>query len=67
MPQDDLLTSAEVADRLGVGARTVRRWVTEGRLKPTVTTFGGRYRFRWADVERQLREHNETRSDDTES
>jgi excisionase family DNA binding protein len=58
MPDEDesLLTSGEVARRLGVTPRAVGRWVARGMLRPAVTTPGGRYRFRWSEVEQQLRE-----------
>jgi excisionase family DNA binding protein len=48
-----LLTTAEVADRLGVTAYTVRRWVADGHL-PAVRLPGGtraQWRFHTADVE----------------
>ena len=54
---EELLTSGEVARRLGVAPRAVGRWVARGMLTPTITTPGRRYRFRWSEVEQQLREH----------
>jgi excisionase family DNA binding protein len=55
MGDEELLTSTDVAKRLGVSNRTVARWVREGKLKPTWTTVGGQSRFRWSEVEEQLR------------
>lgn len=53
--QDEgLLTSSDLAKRLGVSTRTVARWVQEGRLQPEYTTPGGKHRFRWEDVRAQL-------------
>ena len=37
----------------------VARWVQNGTLVPTITTPGGRYRWLWSDVERQLREQRQ--------
>lgn len=56
---EPLLTSGEVARRLGVTPRAVGRWVARGLLIPAVTTPGGRYRFRWSEVEQQLRDQSE--------
>ena len=58
----ELLTTGQVAERIGVSARTVASWVRQGRLKPTYVTLGGHARFDWADVERQMREQRETDS-----
>jgi excisionase family DNA binding protein len=60
VPADEpLLPSGEIARRLGVTPRTISQWVADGRLVPDVVTAGGRYRFRWSSVERQLRERRE--------
>jgi excisionase family DNA binding protein len=56
---DPLLPSGEIARRLGVTPRTISSWVADGRIVPDVVTAGGRYRFRWSSVERQLRERRE--------
>jgi predicted site-specific integrase-resolvase len=57
---EPLLSSGEVARRIGVAPATISAWVRQGRLVPTVTTMGGRYRWRWSDVERQMREQRRT-------
>lgn len=49
-PVSDILTPAEAAERLRVHTRTVQRWAREGLL-PSMTTLGGRRRFRRSDVE----------------
>jgi excisionase family DNA binding protein len=56
---EELITSGEVARRLGVTPRAVSRWVARGLIRPAVTTPGGRYRFRWSEVAAQLREQQE--------
>jgi hypothetical protein len=53
---EPLLSSGDIAKRIGVAPATISAWVRQGRLIPTVTTMGGRYRWRWSDVERQMRE-----------
>ena len=46
-----LLTSGEVAKRLGVAPATLKRWTDDGRLR-CVRTAGGHRRFEESDVER---------------
>ncbi|MGQ0778049.1 MAG: helix-turn-helix domain-containing protein [Pseudonocardiales bacterium] len=53
---DPLITTGEVAKRLGVTPGAVGKWARTGQLTPAVTTPGGRYRWRWTEVERQMRE-----------
>jgi excisionase family DNA binding protein len=52
----EYLTVGQVAARAAVCPRTVRRWVSSGRLPARRTHPGprGRLRIRWADVERLL-------------
>ncbi|MBF6483858.1 helix-turn-helix domain-containing protein [Nocardia otitidiscaviarum] len=50
MQQVALLTTSEVAERLGVCGETVRRWVRGGVVRPSVTTPGGHYRFAESDL-----------------
>ncbi|MBL8927075.1 MAG: helix-turn-helix domain-containing protein [Pseudonocardia sp.] len=62
---EPLITSGEVARRLGVTPGAIASWVRQGRLRPAVRTAGGRYRFRWSEVEAQLRELDpRTQTDD---
>jgi excisionase family DNA binding protein len=49
VPDDRLLTPAEVAGLFGVDPRTVTRWATSGRLTP-VRTPGGHRRYRRSEV-----------------
>lgn len=49
IPDDRLLTPAEVAGLFGVDPRTVTRWATSGRLTP-VRTPGGHRRYRRSEV-----------------
>lgn len=47
----DLITSSEVAERLGVTAKTVGIWARKGTIPTAVTTIGGHRRFRWVEIE----------------
>ena len=47
---DQLLTTPEVAALFGVHAKTVRKWIKQGRLRG-VRTPGGGYRVRASDVQ----------------
>ena len=51
MSDSKWMTPEEVADRLGVTARTVSRWADAGQLA-SVRTFGGHRRFLREDIER---------------
>jgi excisionase family DNA binding protein len=59
-PDEQLPTSAEIAKRLAVTPRSVTMWVQQGKLVPAIVTPGGRYRFRWSEVEAQLRAARES-------
>jgi excisionase family DNA binding protein len=59
VPDEPLITTGDVARRLGVTSRAVSRWVARGMLKPAVTTPGGRHRFLWSEVVEQLRAQRE--------
>ncbi len=53
MSNDELLFTAEAAQRLGVTPRTVNRWVREGKLTPVAQAPGpkGARMFRATDLE----------------
>lgn len=53
MPQE-LLTADQIAARLQVKGKTVRRWATEGRI-PAIRLVGQRLRFDWDAVLRAIR------------
>ncbi len=55
-PDDDLLTSAEVASLFGVDRRTVVLWAKRGRI-PALRTPGGQHRFRAEEIRGLLDEH----------
>lgn len=48
---DELLTTAEVANRCRVSRMTVSRWVTDGKLHAIRLPGGRSLRFRAADVD----------------
>jgi predicted site-specific integrase-resolvase len=52
--EDDIIDSKELASRLSVHERTVRRWRNEG-TGPPVLWAGGVARYRWGDVLEWLR------------
>ena len=54
MPDDDqLLTVAQVAERLQLHPETIRRWIREGRLKAiTLGTDRSGFRIRQSELDR---------------
>lgn len=53
-PRNVNITTRQVADLAYVDPSTVRRWVDQGKLTPSIVTPGGQYRFNEEDVRRQL-------------
>jgi excisionase family DNA binding protein len=58
MPENTLLTPAEVAAMFRVNPKTVARWAQTGKI-PCVRTLGGHRRFRPSDIRRSLQELQE--------
>ncbi|HJL18291.1 MAG TPA: helix-turn-helix domain-containing protein [Sandaracinaceae bacterium LLY-WYZ-13_1] len=58
LPTDDLLTTSEAADALGVSPTSIKRWADAGRL-PAQKTAGGHRRYRRGDVEHMRRQGEE--------
>ncbi len=47
---DEVLTTGEAADYLGIGPTTLRRWANDGLVRHTVLP-SGRLRFERADLD----------------
>jgi excisionase family DNA binding protein len=52
-----LLTTAETADYLNVSRRTLSRWLREGIGPPSIKLPSGARRYRKADLDRWIAEH----------
>ena len=64
---DRLLTTGEAARELGLNSRSVARWAKQGRIRPTLVTPGGHFRWTVEDLRAQLRELNEQRQREQDS
>lgn len=57
MQEDRLLKVPEVAERLGLNAETVRRWIRDGKIRALSTgSDAGGYRVRASELERVIAE-----------
>ena len=54
---DRLLTTEETADYLNVSRRTLQRWLYEGIGPPSIKLPSGARRYRKADLDRWIAEH----------
>ena len=50
-----LLTTAELARELRLSVKTIQRYQRTGKLRPTLVTPGGQYRWDLEDVREQMR------------
>jgi excisionase family DNA binding protein len=55
--REELVTTEDVATRLGVTQRTIKAMVKRGQLEP-IAAMGGTMAFRVSEIERYEREHN---------
>lgn len=65
MAEEDpvLLTSTELARKLGLSRRAISKYAQNGQLEPAVVSPGGQYRWDLDDVKRQLNELRKRRSE----
>jgi len=59
-----MLTTTEAADRIGISRKTLARYVSAGKLRPTVRLPSGHMRWEMDDLKAQLRALDEQRDDD---
>ncbi|MCI2416313.1 helix-turn-helix domain-containing protein [Saccharopolyspora sp. K220] len=50
-----LISSAELAKRLGLARRTISNYAQQGLITPALVTPGGQYRWRYEDVVAEMR------------
>jgi excisionase family DNA binding protein len=50
-----LLSTGQAAKAIGVSARSLSRWVTEGLIEPTLVTPGGQFRFDLDELKAQMK------------
>jgi DNA-binding transcriptional MerR regulator len=53
--EDELVTSAEAAKRLGISPRTLQRWAKDGLVQPELRLPHGQLRWNVADLRRQIK------------
>jgi len=54
MPPSDLVSTPEAAKSLGISARTLQRYVTQGLVTPEITLPSGQYRWNVPKLRRQI-------------
>jgi DNA-binding transcriptional MerR regulator len=66
VPQEDLVTTSQLARALGVSLSSIKRYVAAGQITPDLTTPGGHHRWNVENVRRQLREVQQRMKDDAD-
>lgn len=61
-----LISTSELAKALGVSARTIQRYRSEGLITPAEETLGGRARWIETDVREEMRRIREQRRAETD-
>jgi excisionase family DNA binding protein len=56
MARPRMLTTKEAAEVMGISPRTLQRYVTEGKVRPSYRLPGGQMRWDLDDLKQQLRE-----------
>lgn len=66
MAEDEtpLISSSELAKKLGLARRTISHYAKNGWITPALITPGGQYRWRYDDVVAEMRELAEQRRKD---
>lgn len=59
----ELVRTSDAAKSLGISARSIARWASEGLIEPDLVTPGGHMRWDVSNLDRQLRELHRTRDD----
>lgn len=56
VPEDELVTSAEAARRLGISPRTLQRWAKDGLVEPELRLPHGQLRWNVANLRQQIKD-----------
>jgi excisionase family DNA binding protein len=59
MARPQMLTTKEAADAIGISHRTLQRYVTEKKIRPTLRLPSGQMRWDLEDLKYQLREKDD--------
>ncbi|GGI92381.1 hypothetical protein GCM10011581_31930 [Saccharopolyspora subtropica] len=62
-----LISSTELAKKLGLARRTISHYAKQGLITPALITPGGQYRWRYEDVVAEMRALAEKRRQEEQS